>query len=53
MHPWAPIRPLDFLNFKLVRVFFTKALLANVINQDVPVGDPGILFSDVVIQSPQ
>lgn len=47
MHPSVNVTSLDFLKFKLVRGYLTLNILDNFLDDEIPVGDPGILFSEL------
>jgi pyruvyltransferase len=48
MHPWVAVEKKNYIDFSMVRGYLTKNILGSEVNKDLAVGDPGILFSEVV-----
>lgn len=48
MHPRSPLEEKSYIEYLLVRGYLTKNLLGDLVNKGLPVGDPGILFSELV-----
>lgn len=48
MHPWVDLQKRDWIDLRLVRGYLTKNILSKINRKDIPVGDPGLLFSDLL-----